>query len=135
MEITIINTIAGKKCSGTFTPVAIGTTTAGVGTYTAQTGKYNRVGNQIIVNMTIAWTAHTGTGNLRITTLPLLPNGSYRGVVICDNLTFSGELLCAALNDGTVRLYSITSGALYSEVAVDSTATLYISITYATDQW
>ena len=55
---------------GTFTPVAVGTTTAGTGTYSLQSGRYTKVGNRVIYSLYLAWSAHTGTGNLRIQGLP-----------------------------------------------------------------
>ncbi len=55
---------------GTFTPTVIGTTTAGAGTYTAQTGFYTKLGNRVLFQLYLVWTAHTGTGSLRATGLP-----------------------------------------------------------------
>jgi len=54
----------------TWTPIIIGLTTAGVGTYTTQAGIYLRVGNIVYVSGTVIWTAHTGTGNMVIGGLP-----------------------------------------------------------------
>jgi hypothetical protein len=54
----------------TYTPVISGGTTAGVGTYTTQTGKYYRIGTICFFKATVTWTAHTGTGTIRIS-LPL----------------------------------------------------------------
>jgi len=56
--------------TGTFTPGVEGTTLAGVGTYTKQNGHYTRIGNICWVTCFIGWSAHTGTGNIRITGLP-----------------------------------------------------------------
>jgi len=55
---------------GTFTPTIVGTTTAGIGVYTSQTGRYTRTGNRVYINLYLAWSAHTGTGNMRIDGLP-----------------------------------------------------------------
>ena len=56
---------------GLWVPVAAGSTGAGSATYSAQAGRYTRVGSQI----TIWWyvftsSTHSGSGNLRITNLP-----------------------------------------------------------------
>lgn len=56
--------------AGTFTPTSYGSTTAGVGTYSYQTGRYTRIGNRVMFDIHIAWTAHTGAGTLFITGLP-----------------------------------------------------------------
>ncbi len=53
-----------------FSPTISGSTAAGVGTYTTQAGFYNRIGNMVFVSINMVWTAHTGTGNMLITSLP-----------------------------------------------------------------
>jgi hypothetical protein len=55
---------------GTFTPTIVGVTTAGTGTYITQTGRYTKIGNCVRVEININWTAHTGTGAMRISGLP-----------------------------------------------------------------
>lgn len=54
-----------------FAPAIAGTTTGGVGTYTVQSGAYCLLGKVAIVNVNLTWTAHTGTGNMLLTSLPL----------------------------------------------------------------
>lgn len=65
---------------GVWTPVLVGTTAAGVGTYSVQFGQYFKNGRQIVLLARLIWTAHTGTGNFRIDGLPYslanLTNGS-----------------------------------------------------------
>jgi uncharacterized Zn-binding protein involved in type VI secretion len=58
---------------GTFTPTVIGTGTAGTGTYSSQAGRYQKVGNTVHFELVVVWTAHTGTGNVRVTGLPFAP--------------------------------------------------------------
>lgn len=55
---------------GTFTPVVSGSSSAGVATYTFQSGWYTRIGNRLIFNITLGWSAHTGTGDIAISGLP-----------------------------------------------------------------
>ena len=59
---------------GTFTPTVLGSTTAGVGVYTSQIGRYTKVGNLVTINVYMDWTAHTGTGNLIFGGLPFNTN-------------------------------------------------------------
>lgn len=49
-----------------YTPTIIGSTTAGVGTYTVQDGKYYEFGEMVFFSASLTWTAHTGTGGLRM---------------------------------------------------------------------
>lgn len=60
---------------GKFTPTIRGYTTAGVGTYTSSLvfGSFVRIGNVCTINFRVAWTAHTGNGNLVITGIPYMP--------------------------------------------------------------
>jgi hypothetical protein len=56
---------------GTFNDVAIvGSTTAGTGTYSVQTGSYTKVGNTVAYRIFLVWSAHTGTGDMNISGLP-----------------------------------------------------------------
>lgn len=61
---------------GTFTPRVLGQTTAGAGAYTAQNGFYTRIGRRVFIDIYIAWTSHTGTGNFLIDGLPFTVSGS-----------------------------------------------------------
>lgn len=65
------NFIGGNiEAGGTWTPTINGTTTAGAGTYTTRVGTYAIIGNCILLNCNVTWTAHTGTGNMTVTGLP-----------------------------------------------------------------
>ncbi len=48
-----------------FTPTVTGSSTAGTGTYSVQFGQYIRKGNLVTGNLTVTWSAHTGTGNIQ----------------------------------------------------------------------
>jgi hypothetical protein len=70
---------------GTWTPTIDGSTTAGVGTYSAQSGSYTKVGNRVLFSAYISWSAHTGTGNMRVNGLPFTAAnnaGNYNAVTI-----------------------------------------------------
>ena len=81
---------------GTFTPVLEGTTTAGTGTYTTQNGFYTKIGNKVFIQLTIRWTAHTGTGNMKITGLPFTSNGT--GVNPVTYICYFVNIALTALN-------------------------------------
>jgi hypothetical protein len=55
---------------GTFSPLIIGTTTAGTGTYTTQLGFYTKIGNVVYIQVFLVWSAHTGTGSIYFGGLP-----------------------------------------------------------------
>ena len=54
-----------------YTPTVIGNTTAGTTTYTMQFGQYMVLGNLLIAQFNIAYSAATGTGSLQIGAFPL----------------------------------------------------------------
>lgn len=58
--------------SGSFTPIFAGSGTAGTWTYSVQIGRYTRIGNRVLFNLTIVAATRPGapTGNATITGLP-----------------------------------------------------------------
>lgn len=52
----------------TWEPIVQGGTSAGAGTYTEQYGYYFRQGAMVDLYFSVAWSAHTGTGDLEIVT-------------------------------------------------------------------
>jgi len=79
---------------GTFTPTAIGLTTGGTGTYTIQTGRYQKVGNKVSFVLNVAWSAHTGTGALEIAGLPFVSNNTANLLTACS--VYSSDLAVSA---------------------------------------
>jgi hypothetical protein len=120
---------------GTFTPTARGTGTVGAGTYTKQVGRYQKIGNRCHFSITLAWTAHTGTTNLRIGGLPFtsanVTDAQPALAVWADSLTFTGQL-AARINSNatTLDLQSISTGAAAAGVAMDTAAEITITGAY-----
>jgi hypothetical protein len=119
--------------TGTFTPTSLGDSTAGAGTYTSQIGSYTKIGRTVNFNIVVAWTAHTGTGNLRIGGLPYTaatgPNIPCN--ILPENLTFSNTLGARVLNNNThIQLLTSSTGAAAAVVAMDTAATIYVTGTY-----
>lgn len=119
---------------GTFTPVARGQSSAGTGTYTFQLGKYTKIGRVVLFQIYVAWTAHTGTGNMLITGLPFITSSdfslhSYLTVVPSD-LNYSGDIAASTLPGGgsdTIQILSFSSNSSITQVGMDAAAGLRIS--------
>lgn len=117
---------------GTFTPTIIGTTTSGTGTYTGQVGRYTKVGNRVFVSIAVAWTDHTGTGNIAIAGLPFATNAT-SGVIpvfaaYSNDLTYTGDLVAyAAPSQTQVTIGVNASGAPLGVVPMDTSAQIRIS--------
>ena len=103
-----VNTLDDYE-EGTFTPTAAGSSSAGVGTYSIQVGHYTKIGREVFYRLTVAWSAHTGTGGLRITGLPFTSNAaanSYAiGATYFNGLTVgAGKQLVTYIAPGTSQV-------------------------------
>lgn len=119
---------------GIWTPVVVGTTTAGTGTYGTQVGTYTKTGRAVSFTLTLAWSAHTGTGSMYISGLPYTSNAtsSYAFAIACYNLTFVGQLSCyMTASSANIFPITISTSSPYALIALDSAVTeLEISGTY-----
>lgn len=122
---------------GTFTPTIKGTTSAGAGTYTTQTGRYTKIGDRVVFDISISWSAHTGTGNMRIAALPYTPRASiFNSCAIgqFSNITLTASTYASAFvrDDATeIQLNQLlVGGGASSEVAMDGSGTIYVSGSY-----
>jgi hypothetical protein len=131
---------------GTWTPTAIGLTSAGVATYNIyRNGYYTKVGNMVHAHGIVGWGAHTGSGALAIVGLPFPTSnstynytavtiGEYNGLTLGVNNYLTGTM---SGNSSTIALQRVdtSSGAsTVAQVYLD-TAVSYIvfSVTYKTD--
>lgn len=130
------NTIDDYK-EGTFTPVIVGTGTAGTGTYTTQLGKYQKIGNAVKIWITLVWTNHTGTTNMKITGLPYTSanDGFYNpstAYITTITLTASNVFQAVVVpNSSEIILgqYALGTSAV-SSVALDTAGSLYLQLEY-----
>jgi hypothetical protein len=112
----------------TFTPVIIGSSSAGVGTYSVQEGTFTRVGNRVFVQISLVWSAHTGTGNILLggfTYAPKLTKKQSLPVGVA-NLTYtSGKNLYLYIPSQSNTAYNLfEDGAV---VAMDTAGSLYVN--------
>jgi hypothetical protein len=124
---------------GTFVPTVTGTTTAGVGTYSNQTGYYTKVGRLVTVTVYMNWTAHTGTGNMRFSNLPFAAANvatNYNGISIAflNNIALTaGNVLYGNVEFGSSFITAVqypTGGGAYSLVPIDTTGEIAFTATY-----
>ena len=116
-----------------FVPVIEGTSSPGVGTYGSNIGSFVKDGLLVHFQTTIDWSAHTGTGNIKVANFPYPASAAgtlYVVWVWASGLTITGQAqltMTASQTYGT--LGSIENGA-YEDVAMDTAGTLRISGTY-----
>ncbi len=123
---------------GTFTPTVIGGTVTGTGTYSEQYGSYTRIGNRVVVNVRLAWSAHTGTGAMLLVGLPFAHITSFGSqnilAALSDSISYgTGKQLMALIASGetSVRLYAQDSaGGAALQVSMDAAGTITVSGIY-----
>lgn len=121
---------------GTFTPEIEGTTSAGVGTYSVQLGRYTRLGNRCFFNAQLTWSAHTGTGNMRLTGLPFSsdPTAHNNSIfsILSSNITYGAGQLSGWMATGSTNFNFVlmSSGAAYTAVALDTAGNITITGSY-----
>ena len=122
---------------GTWTPTIIGSSSAGTGTYTLQEGHYTRIGRQVTVTCAITWTAHTGTGVIRVSGLPFtIKNDNVYAAFAMEynNLTVSANAIAIIVTrPGQTYLQvdeTVAGGATQTGVSMDTAASLWFSATY-----
>lgn len=124
---------------GTWTPVIYGTSTAGTGTYTSQLGTYTKIGRVVHITMQVAITAHTGTGNMRISGLPFAASlGTIAYAPLAgphaSNVTLSANnhMICGIYNSQSYieLLQEPTGGGAQGSVPMDTSCTIYAGGTY-----
>jgi hypothetical protein len=124
--------------TGTFTPTIAGDGSAGTGTYTRQAGVWTRNGNVITVTISLAWTAHTGTGNILVTGLPLASrnDSALRSAfsTFGSNISLTAANVMQAYmfsNDTRIFIYQVASGGGAStQVPMDAAGEIVITGSY-----
>ena len=116
-----------------FTPVATGGTSSGTGTYTTQSGKYQKVGNLVFVKLVLIWSAHTGTGTLRIS-LPFTVKND--GIPTAANITYlvgvtfdTNKILMPEFenNKAYISFYEAATNTGATALDIEAAASLYLS--------
>jgi hypothetical protein len=120
---------------GSFTPVVFGVSTAGTAAYAQQYGRFTRIGNVVYYTIGVDWSAHTGTGNLRISGLPFTSNADAQnisvGSVYFSNLSVGAGLVPVAQVEAnstelSLQVCDATAGAA-AALAIDAAAKLRIT--------
>jgi hypothetical protein len=123
---------------GTFLPNVQGGTTTGVGVYSTTDGRYTKIGRLVTAEIYIVWTAHTGTGDLRIGGLPFTANASFYSAAtigLVNNIALSASNTISAINQINATYINIiqspVGGGAFSNVPMDVAGAMILSITYS----
>jgi hypothetical protein len=123
-----------------FTPTAFGATTAGTTTYSYQSGSYTRIGGIVVAQLSMSWTAATGTGNLTIGGFPYKFGGGQNRAPTCsvltESLTFPMSTTClvgiGADATTTLAIDAIQSGSGEAPMQMQNAGFVALSIIYQT---
>jgi hypothetical protein len=121
---------------GTFTPTIVGSTTAGTGTYSNQSGIYTKVGRQVTVQIYLTWSAHTGTGNIFVGNLPFTNASNYwsASVGYLNNIALTAGSVMTAFVEISASYITLwqypTGGGAATEVPIDATGGIMLSASY-----
>jgi hypothetical protein len=121
---------------GTFTPTIVGSTVAGVGTYSGQSGIYTKVGRQVTVQIYLNWSAHTGTGNIRVGNLPFTNTSNFwsASVGYLNNIALTAGSVMTAFVEASASYIVLwqypTGGGAASEVPIDVAGAIVLSASY-----
>lgn len=122
---------------GTFTPTIIGVTTPGAGTYSVQTGRYTKVGRTVQIQLRLVWSAHTGTGVMRIGALPFtIVNATAHAAVAIriSNITSPASTIIQmyALANTTDLIFESVpvAGGAAANLAIDTAGDVTVGIVY-----
>jgi hypothetical protein len=111
----------------TYTPTYYGLSSAGTTTYSTRQGQYVRIGNLVIAQFNITWTAATGTGNAAIS-LPYPAAAGYPFAIpiYTADVTFAATGVMGLVQTGTnyVLLGTPTSNAATATLAVEAAGTI-----------
>jgi hypothetical protein len=119
-----------------FTPVIIGSSSAGTGTYTSQLGRYTKIRQIVNFEIDIAWSAHTGSGNMLVGGFPyqsLSPGPESTSWVWANDLTITGQAVLGIVANQTYGVIGAINNGAYSVVAMDGAAGLRITGFYFTN--
>ena len=124
---------------GTWTPTAVGATTAGTTTYTTQTGVYTKIGRQVTVTARLSYSAMTGTGVLNLGGLPFTVANlglSHIGSVATNNLNWVGGTsiaVFAVANQTYCEFFGSADDVAWNQqTCVNELADINYTVTYFT---
>jgi len=126
---------------GAWTPTVEGSTSPGTGGYTTQIGRYTRIGRVVTCQAYIAWTSHTGTGNLYLTGLPFTldpttDNHPSATIGLLQNVALTAGNIATAYGAPNSTRFNLiqypTGGGAITFVPMDTAGEIIYSATYIT---
>jgi hypothetical protein len=130
--------LVASDAFGIWTPTLEGLSVTGAGTYSTRKGTYVKRGKTVKFSCALTWTAHTGTGSMRISGLPFATKNDsgliFPHTILSSDLTFAGTLAAASPVGVTyINLYTMASNTAVAGLSMDTTGTVWVSGEYEVD--
>jgi hypothetical protein len=127
---------------GTFTPVYVGAISEGTTTYSTQSASYSKVNDVVCVGIRMVWSAQTGSGDVRIKSLPFTIRNTTHSYGVSlyymENFALSASnvpWLYLIPNSATATIYQMpVGGGSVTNVTRDTAADIGFGGCYFTDQ-
>ena len=122
---------------GTWTPVLIGNSSAGSGTYTSQSARYTKIGRTVTFEFALGWSNHTGSGAMEIGGFPFNSGSQTYYVVQQEAITLTSNHVAftARIESGSgqgVIIQCPVGGGNRAGIAIDTAGAINGSGTYQT---
>jgi len=123
---------------GTWTPLIIGSGSAGTGVYSTQTGTYTKIGRTVTFEFALTWTNfNSGSGYINIGGFPFNAASQTYYVVQTEGITLGSDNIAitariAASDNKGLLINSPTGGGDRAAIALDTTGAVNGSGTYQT---
>ena len=119
---------------GTFTPIIIGSSTAGTATYNTQVGAYRKIGSLVYISIQLDYTSGNGSGNLLISGLPFSNSVSGQIAIRADSIALSANSYpTAVVGSSVVNIQQNATGtSAIASVSYDGTGFLQVGGCYIT---
>ena len=122
---------------GTWTPIIVGSSSAGSGTYSTQSGTYTKIGRTVTFEFALTWTNHSGSGYIYIGGFPFNSATQTYYPVQTEQITLgSGNVAITARIESSSNqgflINSPTGGGDRAAIAMDTTGSVNGSGTYQT---
>ena len=133
--MTQLSSLTLTEASATFTPVVAGSTMAGTCTYSTQNGRCVRVGNLVTFTVNVAWTGHTGTGDIILSGFPIAPGagwGDETFQVVPSSFAVTGPHVRGYFSSAApfLKIIQVSTVGAGAPVTVPAAGALAISGTY-----
>lgn len=131
----IVNDVS-QNTTGAFTPVVVGITSAGTATYADQRGTYTKIGNMVFYQINLAWSGHTGTGQMRITGFPIAASSvapTSAAWAAPNSFTVTGQVFALPIGGQSYANMYAEDNGITGPLAMDASASMLVSGSYVTD--